>query len=334
MKTNKVNRHAPLALGNERSLRNRVVVPPMASQTADAQGLAQAATLAHYDRLSLAGAGLVIVEYAFVHASGRSEARQLGIASEAHLPGLRGLAQAIQRTGALAGIQLTHAGGKTERALAGGALMAPSSIAVPVKDRQMEIPDAMAQKEIELWKSAFAAAADRAATAGFDLVELHSAHGYGLNQWLSPLTNQRADEYGGDLFGRTRLLLEIVELIRKKHAGLLLSVRIPGQDFFAGGLNVANAVEVALALERAGADIIHVSSGIGGWKRPLERRGEGYLVAEAADVQAAVHIPVVGVGGIESGSYIDQSLRARRFSLAAVGRAILQDPGGWGRNNL
>ncbi len=195
MKTTKLNRWSKFTLKNK-TFKNRVVVPPMASQTADVLGFVTINTLKHYERLTEAKPGLLIVEYTYVHQSGRSEGNQLGIQSDAHIEGLSQIAKLIKNSGTLAGIQLSHGGGKSDRELTNGKLMGPSRIAVPVKDQKIEVPDPMSKDEIELWKSAFINATDRVVSAGFDLVELHSAHGYGLNQWLSPITNQRTDEYG------------------------------------------------------------------------------------------------------------------------------------------
>lgn len=306
----------------------------MASQTADQSGQATEQTLAHYKRLAAAEPGLLIVEYSFVHLSGKSETQQLGIHSDSQIEGLSQLARTIQKSGALAGIQITHAGGKTERSLTDGSLMAPSEVIVPVKNRSLEQPNSMQEIEINLWKQAFAAAVDRAVLAGFDLVEFHAAHGYGLNQWLSGITNRRSDIYGCDQIGRTRLLVEIVESARRRHPQLLLSVRIPGQDFMDNGLKLSDSIQIAQTLEKSGVDIIHVSSGIGGWKRPDSRSGEGYLVADAEQIQAQVKHPVIGVGGIETGVFIDESLQTNRLALAAVGRAILKDPSGWREKNM
>ena len=162
MKTDLINRWSTLSFLNGRKLRNRVVVPPMASQTADDAGFVTEKTLAHYQRLSEAGPGLLLVEYTFVHTSGRSEDNQLGIQSDAHIEGLTRVAKLIQKSGALSGIQITHCGGKTERHLTGGSLMGPSAVAVPVKDRQLEVPNPMSADDIALWKSAFIEAASRA----------------------------------------------------------------------------------------------------------------------------------------------------------------------------
>jgi NADPH2 dehydrogenase len=131
-----------------------------------------------------------------------------------------------------------------------------------------------------------------------------------------------------------RLLLEIISEVRARHPRLFVSVRMPGQDFLEGGLTLNDTIQIAQSLENTGANILHISSGIGGWRRPTPRVGEGYLVEEAAQIQANVNVPVIGVGGIETEPYIDESLRTQRFSLAAVGRAILRDPNQWRVENL
>jgi len=198
----------------------------------------------------------------------------------------------------------------------------------------MERPDAMSVAEMELWRTSFELAVGRASHAGFDFVELHAAHGYGLNQYLSPITNHRSDEYGGTLAGRARLLFEVVEAARSAHPKLLFAVRMPGQDFLEGGLSAEDAIWIAKKLEATGVDLLDVSSGIGGWRRPRDRRGEGYLVSEASAIQGAVTIPVIGVGGIEHGTFIDEAVSSRSIALAAVGRAILKDPETWRKQYL
>jgi NADPH2 dehydrogenase len=198
------SRFDKLDLGRGRRAANRVVVPPMASETAGADGVATAATVDRYARLASSGAGLVFVEYTFVDWSGRSEPNQLGLTSDGHAAALAPVLAAIKARGAVAGLQLTHCGGKTTRDLTGGVLQGPSDVAVPVKDRVTEPTTPMTPDEIRAWKAAFVAAAERGAALGFDVVELHAAHGYGLNQWLSPVTNRRSDEYGGEHEGRAR----------------------------------------------------------------------------------------------------------------------------------
>ncbi|MBA2404111.1 MAG: NADH:flavin oxidoreductase [Bdellovibrionales bacterium] len=329
-----MTRFSPLKLRNNLELSNRIVIPPMASTTADLKGNVTEATLSHYSRLSESQAAMVMVEYTYVHESGKSEEQQLGISSHEQIMGLSLISRSLHQRGAIAGIQLTHSGGKTESIFTGGVLQSPSGIIVPVKDKILETPAEMNLNDIQNWKKWFSAAVDRAVKAKFDLVELHAAHGYGLNQWLSPITNHRKDSYGGNLENNSRLLLEIVSEVRNLYPDLLISVRMPGQDFLEGGLSNQDCLFIAQALEALGVDMINISSGIGGWKRPDSRRGEGYLVEEAAFIQAKVSIPVIGVGGIESGTYIDQLLATQKISLAAVGRAILNNPKQWGETQL
>lgn len=306
----------------------------MASETADERGFASDKTFEHYRRLATAGAGIIFVEYTYVHRSGRSEPNQLGVDSDAQIDGLREIASIIKATGALAGLQLVHAGGKTNTDLTDGSLQGPSNIVVPVKDRQLEQPTAMTDVEIKLWKSSFLHAAHRAVCAGFDMVEVHSAHGYGINQWLSPVTNHRQDRFGEHSQGRSLLLLEIITAIRKNFPRLLLSARIPGQDFLPNGLTVVETTALAQSLVSAGLDLVNVSSGLGGWRRPRGRNAQGYLIDEAETIQAQLSAPVIGVGGIEDGDFIDDLLATGKVSFAAVGRAILKDPQRWGEKYL
>lgn len=334
MKNLSINRHSFLNLKNGKTLKNRIVVPPMASQTADLKGLTTDKTLSHYDLLAQSGASLIIAEYSFVHEFGRSEPNQLGISGDYHIKGLTSLADIIHQRGAVSGIQLTHAGGKTEKEYSSGRMLSPSGVTVPIKDKILEAPEIMNLDEIHELIDHFVKAAGRASQAGFDLIEIHAAHGYGLNQWLSPLTNHRTDEFGGSIQKNLRILSEMILMIKIRYPDLLISVRIPGQDFFEGGLTQRDSSTIALMLESIGVDILNVSSGIGGWRRPRDRSGEGYLIEEAGVISSKVSVPVIGVGGIESGIYIDEVLNEGKVSLAAVGRAILKDPKSWREKQL
>lgn len=319
------------------ALANRLVVPPMASGTADHQGRVTEATSQHYQRLAESGAGLLLFEYTYVDRSGRGEPNQLGLDDDAKVPALRALVQRLRAGPRPAGdqgplrlgIQLTHGGAKAGRETTGGVLWGPSAAPVPTRTGPLETPEPLPATRIAEYQGWFLAAADRAAAAGFDLVELHAAHGYGLNQWLSPLTNQRRDGYGGDLAGRARMLLEVVAAIRARHPHLALAVRIPGQDLLEGGLTQQDMRWVTRRLVERGVDLIDVSSGMGGWRRPRHRRGQGYLVEEARGLRPASTAPVIGVGGITQGAWIDAALGRGDLDLAAVGRAILDDPAGF-----
>ena len=329
METKSITRASTFTFKNNLVAQNRIVIPAMASQTSSVTGHPTEKTIEHYARLADSHSGIVLAEYTYVHSSGRSEENQLGLDDDSKIPGLTKISEAIKARGSIAGIQLTHAGGKSTKELTGGALMGPSEVAVPVKDQLMEVPRAMSMEDINMWRESFLMAARRAVTAGFDLIELHAAHGYGLNQWISPLTNKRQDDFGGTPIKRLKLLSEIIISIKKEFPHILLSVRIPGKDFEEEGLSEEDALAIAQYLEDLGVDLINVSSGIGGWRRPKERQGEGYLIPEAQFIQRKILTPVIGVGGIESGEYIDEILGKKSVSFVAVGRAILSDPVAW-----
>lgn len=330
----KTNRWTTFTYRNGKTAKNRIIVPPMASQTADEFGFATKKTIEHYENLAQSGAGLIFVEYSFVHISGRGESHQLGADASNKIEGLNQIASAIQKAGSLAGFQIVHAGGKTSSEITGGELLGPSSISVPVKGWVPEVPTTMLESQIENYVQWFVDSANLASLAGFDFVEIHAAHGYGLNQWLSPLTNTRSDQYGGDIAGRAKLLFLILEKIKKEIPDLLLAVRVPAQDYIEGGLTLSEMTWVTQKLETLGIDLIDVSSGIGGWKRPEGQNGQGYLIDDAHNLKKHLAIPVVGVGGIEDGSYIDEVLGGEKIDFAAVGRAILRNPVEWNYNNL
>lgn len=317
----------PYSFRNGRIAPNRIVVPAMASQTADSSGRATPITLAHYQKLSASGAGIIFVEYSFVHQSGKAEPNQLGIASENHKQAAVSLARTIKSNGALAGFQIAHAGARTSSRITGSPLMSPSGIVVPTRNKEPEMPSIMSMEQILDWKKWFVDAALRAYAAGFDIVELHAAHGYGLGQWLSPITNRRTDGYGSQ--NRLRLLREIVCEIRQAAPDLLVSIRIPGNDFLDNGLDEREMQTFARELESAGADILNVSSGIGGWSKPAAEIDEGFLVPQAAAIQRQIKIPVIGVGGIKSLDFVNRGIERNAFQFAAIGRAILHGQWDW-----
>jgi NADPH2 dehydrogenase len=318
-------RFTPLTLTNGLTFKNRLVVPPMASQTADLNGLATETTINHYHHLAQSGAGLVMVEYSHVNLAGRSESNQLGAHDDACLPGLSQIATTLHNAGVKTGLQITHCGGKDSAGISAD-IMGPSGITVPAYDRVLPTPRAMTLDDINQWQQDFVSAAIRADKAGFDLVELHCAHGYGINQWLSPLTNQRQDQYGGSLENRARILIEIVSKIKQAAPRLAVMTRIPGQDGYPGGLSHDDMGHVSQWLVDAGVEILNVSSGIGGWNRPKDKRGEGFLVEDAAPLTGTTKAAVIGVGGIESIDYIETILATEQVDLVAVGRAILAGP--------
>ncbi|MCR9203919.1 MAG: NADH:flavin oxidoreductase [Halobacteriovoraceae bacterium] len=327
-----LTRHSILSFKNGQESLNRVVLPPMASQTATTKGFVTSDTLEHYKRLSLSGAGIQFVEYTAIHPTGRGEPNQLGNYHDGHVEGLSQLSKVIKDSGALSGIQLVHNGAKSSSNLTKWPLWGASSVPVPIKGKELEIPMKVSLEQVELLKDWYISAVKRAYSAGFDIVELHAAHGYGLNQWLSPITNKRRDRYGGSLHNRSRLLREIITTIKALYPDKILAVRLAAQDHHPGGLTLGETQVLTRILESLGLDLLDISSGIGGWRRPEGIRGQGYLVDDAKQIKKVTSLPVIGVGGIKEGEFIDHILEHSMVDFAAVGRAILESPMKWNQD--
>lgn len=304
------------------TLRNRIVMPPMQTQLATSRGEVTDKLVEHYTRRAV-GPGLIIVEHSYVVPEGKLTENQLGIYDDRFIEGLTRLVRSVHEKGTPIAIQINHAGRLASSKIIGMQPVAPSP--VPASPTA-ETPREFSGEEIETVVDRFVLAAERAVAAGFDAVEVHGAHGFLLNQFCSPLANQRTDRYGSSLDGRMNLSIQIVTEIRKKVGGAYpLLYRLGAEDRLAGGLTLEDTGEIAVKLAQAGVDIVDVSGGLGG-SRPPDMKGEGYYVHLAEGIKRKVNIPVIGVGGIVTAEFADQVVRSGRADLVAVGRAMLTDP--------
>jgi 2,4-dienoyl-CoA reductase-like NADH-dependent reductase (Old Yellow Enzyme family) len=283
------------------------------------------AHIEHYVRRARAGVGMVIVEHSYVRGDGRVNQQQLGIYDDFHIPGLNRLAEAVKACDTVVGVQITHAGSKSTRAIIGSEPVAPSAILVPTGK---ELPRSLLGDEIEAICDAFVLAAERALKAGFDFVEIHGAHGYLLSQFLSPLTNQRQDEYGGDINNRLRLPLKIVEAVRQLvDENHLLLYRLGANDFMPDGLTANEGIQAAVALAAAGVDILDISGGhIGAGHPDWDGIAQGYFVPMASAIRDEVDAPVIVAGGITDPRFADRIIQEGKVDLVAIGRAMLANP--------
>ena len=310
------------------TLRNRVAMPPMWSGKATAEGLVTPAIIDYHRVRAAAGTALIIVEHAFVHPQGRHSSSQIGVDGDGCVDGLSRLAAAIHAEGAVACLQISHAGARASFRVTGLPVVAPS----PVATTREDLPDApveLTPSQIGEVVSAFAAAAARARMAGFDAVEIHAAHGFLLSQFLSPLTNRRTDDFGGDHERRSRIHLDVLGAVREHTGGgFPVFVRLGMHDERPGGLTLAPACITASQLAAAGASLIDVSGGLAGSDDP--GRGAGYFVGYAEALKEVVDVPVLVAGGIADPRMADLIIRSGRADIVGIGRAMLEDPG-WTR---
>lgn len=306
------------------TLRNRIAMPPMWSGRATPDGLVTDAIIDYHRTRAAAGTALVIVEHSFVHPRGRHSSTQMGIHTDTAVPGLTRLADAIRAEGAVACIQISHAGSRSSTRMTGTTPQAPSAVRNP-REAQGDIPEAVTRSQLDEVVDAFASAAARARAAGFEAVEIHAAHGFLLSQFLSPLTNHRDDEFGGDEMRRLALPLAVVAAVRQAAgAGCPVFVRLGACDEYPGGFGLDAACRAAVRLAGAGVALIDVSGGLAGSDDP--GRGPGYFVAYAAAIKKAVDIPVSVAGGITTPEHADRIVREGHADIVGVGRAMLEEP--------
>jgi len=305
-------------------LKNRLVMPPMATETSDENGNVSAKLLRYYDEKSRGGyLGMIITEHSFVAVDGKASNRQVSIASDDRLTGLKELTDVIHGNGVRVACQINHAGGNARSSITGYPTMAPSAV---LSDGAKFADRSMTHTDIQTVVQEFADAASRARNAGFDAVEIHSAHGYLLNEFYSPLMNNRTDEYGGSLSWRIRIHLETIKAVRKavgKDYPVL--IRLGGIDDTPDGNSIQDAVEASEAFEQAGISLIDISGGMTGYVRRNMEQAQGYFSDVSEAVKQAVSVPVLVTGGITDPHAADRIIRENKADLVGVGRAILRD---------
>jgi 2,4-dienoyl-CoA reductase-like NADH-dependent reductase (Old Yellow Enzyme family) len=325
----------PLRVGSM-ELRNRIVIAPMCQYSAD-DGCATDWHTVHLGHLALSGAALLTIEATAVTPEGRISARDLGLWSDATEEALGRVLERVRRCSDMPiAIQLAHAGRKASTRVPweGGAQVPPGepggwqTVApspLPFADGQHP-PAALDRADLAQVRDAFAAAAARAARLGLDAVQLHGAHGYLLHQFLSPISNQREDEYGGTLENRMRFPLEVFDAVRAVFPkDRPVSMRVSGTDWVEQGWDIAQTLELARRLQARGCSAIHVSSG---GLTPAQRIpiGPSYQVPLARAVKAATAMPVVAVGLITDFEQAEAIVGTGDADLIALARAILYNP--------
>jgi len=317
---------SPITIGNL-EIENRIVMPPMATNFGDSNGFVTDDIIAYYAERARGGVGYITVEHTAIRVDGRAFPTMLMIGTDDHVEGFRKLADAIHRENGKVFIQINHAGRQTSSQTTGQPIIAPSAVRCPLRE---ETPKALSEAQIKDLIGDFARAAARVRAAGADGVEIHMAHGYIINQFLSPLVNQRTDDYGGVLENRMRMALETLQAVRKQvGADFPISCRISADEYMEGGLRLADSRQIAKALENNGADVIHVSACQSSSPFPLIPHyylDEGAFVHLAAGIKSAVDIPVITVGRIRNPQMADRIVAEGKADLVSMGRALIADP--------
>ncbi|HUL97782.1 MAG TPA: NADH:flavin oxidoreductase/NADH oxidase [Usitatibacter sp.] len=323
---------SPLTLRSV-TFRNRVFVSPMCQYSSD-DGMPNAWHQVHLGSRAVGGAGLVCVEASAVTPEGRITPWDAGIWSAAHGRAWAPIAQFIREQGAVPAIQLAHAGRKASCAKpwAGGKPLAPGPLAwqtlgpSDLAFGQYPVPRAMTLEEIRRTVAQFRDAARHALDAGFDVVEVHGAHGYLIHSFASPLSNARTDEYGGPLENRMRLGLEVAQAVREAWpADKPVFYRISASDWAPGGWDVEQSVALCRRLKELGVDLIDCSSG-GNVHDAKVELGPGYQVKFAEAIRAGAAMPVAAVGLISEAVQAEEIVSLGRADAVCLARAMLRDP--------
>ncbi len=318
------------------TLQNRVVVAPMCMYSSQ-DGLANDWHLMHLGQFLVSGNGLVFTEATAVEPRGRISPQDLGLYDDATEEALKPVLAFKQRWGnSPLGIQLGHAGRKASVGVANGAagaplaaeqggwrVVGPSPLAF---DEGYPVPEALGPAALVAVRQAFVASAQRAGRLGFDVAEVHAAHGYLLHQFLSPISNRRSDAYGGSVENRIRFPLEVFEAVRKAFpADRPVGVRVSATDWVEGGLTVDDIVVFGHALRELGCDFIHVSSGANVPKARIPV-GPGYQVEMAARVRAETGLVTIAVGLISDPLQAETIVKTGQADMVALARGMLYDP--------
>ncbi|SEO35139.1 2,4-dienoyl-CoA reductase [Halogranum amylolyticum] len=329
---------SPLSL-RETTVPNRVMVSPMC-QYSTADGVATDWHLVHLGSRAVGGAGVVMTEATAVEARGRISPHDLGIWNQEHADALAPVAEFVRSQGSVPAIQLAHAGRKASKSRpwdgsrplsaddGGWETVAPSAEPYPYDD---DPPGqrAMTAADVEDVTQAFVKAAKRADDAGFEIAEVHAAHGYLLHEFLSPVTNDRDDEYGGSFENRTRLVREVTAAVREVWPDdKPVFVRISATDWLPDreSWDIDQSVRLAPLLAEAGADLVDVSAGGIHPDQQIPNAGPGYQIPYAETIKENTELAVGAVGGITEAEQADQLIRNGRADLAIVGREHLRDP--------
>lgn len=308
-------------------IKNRIVMPPMATHYATPEGFVTDQQIGYYVERAKGGVGYITTEHTGILQQGKASWKMILIHTDEHAAKIKKLIEAVHEAEGKIVVQINHAGRQTSSEITGMPIVGASPIPGPPKN---EIPRELSVAEIEEIIEAFSAAAQRVKEAGADGVEIHMAHGYLICSFLSPFTNKRSDRYGGDVQGRSRLAVEVLQSVRSRIGpDFPIICRLSADEYLQGGLRIEETKQIAKTLEEKGANALHISACnvvTGYLNQPPYYVEEGVFVHLAEAVKAQVDIPVITVGRIRSPIMADQIIRDGKADLISMGRALIADP--------
>lgn len=302
------------------TVKNRIVMPPMCMYCADEDGIVTPWHILHYATRAVGGAGLIIVEATAVCPEGRISSRDLGLWNDEQIEGMKQLVDAVHANGAKIAVQLNHAGRKCTAE--GMRVEAPSSIAF---DDKSVVPHEMTAEDIDDTVEEFRLAAARAEKAGFDMIEVHAAHGYLLSEFLSPLTNTRTDQYGGSPERRVKIVGKVIDAVKTVWPQEKpICIRVSAEDYLEGGNMAEDLAEMLCIVKDKGIDIIDVSTG--GVVPAVPNAVKGYQIPHAEIIKKATGLPVIGGGLVTEAEEADDIISSGRADMTYIGRELLRNP--------
>jgi len=319
----------PCKLGSL-TVRNRFVRSATCEGMCNAAGDVTPALVRYCERVARGGVGLFITGHTFVHPSGKASQGMMGACRDEQIPGLAQLASRVKTAGAAIAVQLNHGGRQCRSEIIGQTPLAPSA----VTDRSSGItPRALTEAEIGEIIASYVAAAVRAKRAGFDAVQLHCAHGYLMSEFISPYTNRRTDRWGGSLENRARFILEVLRACRRELGRQYpIFIKLNGEDFIEGGLQLADTVEFAKMLEADGIAAIEVSGAMAESVGMVMRKNitaaedEAYFLRHVEAVRKAVRVPLLCVGGLRSRQVMERIVGSGSAEFVSMSRPFIRQP--------
>jgi len=307
---------------------NRIVRSATWEGMAKPDGTPTFETINYTARLADGGVGLIITGYAFIHPLGRGLPYQTGVHIDAMIGPITRISDAVHKNNGLVAIQIVHAGGQTKSEWIGGQPLAPSSMFhLAFKEKVAELSKSQIEDIVDM----FGRAAGRVKSAGFDAVELHGAHGYLISEFMSPLTNKRTDDYGGDIINRGRFCIQVYQAVRSEVGPYYpVLIKLNSEDGIKGGLTPKDATIVATYLSKNGIDAIEVSGGMAAAGKNTSIRNvtnpkeEGYYFVNAKLIKEVVQCPVIVVGGWRTKSFVEKALDT--VDAIAMARPFIRQP--------